>query len=123
MIRTGETRDEPALFAAQVAAQPDSVKGHLHFARGCARSGAYDLAIWHLGVATAGRNRFPKPFRAPRLDHLPIRERLARLPELLAPGQPPARFWRAFRGFAGERLGPAAAAAVDRAAVRYHSPP
>jgi hypothetical protein len=122
-LRTLETLDEPSLFAAQVAAQPDSVKGRNHHARILARAGRYDEAIWHLGVASAGRRRFPGPFRAPRLEGRSIDERLATLPELLAPGEPHERFWRAFRGFAGAHLGPGAAAAVDRAALRYHPPP
>lgn len=121
--RTAETLDERSLMWSQVDAQPDSIKGRMYHARILARDGELDEAIWHLGVASAGRQRFPGPFRAPRIDDLPIAERLATLPELLAPDRPAAEFWRAYRGFVAARLGPAAAAAVDRAAVRYHAPP
>lgn len=119
-LRTSETLDEASLFAAQVKARPDSVKGRLYHARSLARGGDYDEALWHLGVASAGRRRFPAPFEAPRLEGEPIAARLAALPQLLAPDRPPAEFWRAFRRFAVATLGPGAGAAVDRA-VRYHA--
>jgi hypothetical protein len=110
--RTWECRDQRSLFAAQVAARPDSIKGQLYHARALSRAAEHEQAIWHLGIAAAGRAAFPGPFRAPRLEELPIRERLAQLPALLAPGEPPARFWAAYRELVLRSLGPASAAAI-----------
>ena len=114
--RTVETSNSRTLLAAQVEAQPDSVKGHLYYARELGRAGEYEEAVWHLAIATAGRNRFPRPFVAPRLAGAPIAERYAALPELLAPGDPPTAFWPAFRAFAVRRLGAGAGLAIDRVA-------
>jgi hypothetical protein len=110
--RTWECRDQRSLFAAQVAARPDSIKGQLYHARALAKAGEHERAIWHLGIAAAGRRAFPGPFRAPRLEALPIGERLERLPGLLAPGEPPAQFWAAYRALVIRSLGPATARAI-----------
>lgn len=112
--RTWECRSERSLLAAQVAARPDSVKGQLYRARVLARGGEHLEAIWHLGVAAAGRAAFPGPFEAPRREGVPIRARLAELPELLAPEESPRAFWAGFRSFVARTLGPASAAALDR---------
>ncbi len=111
--RTAETFDQQSLLVAQIANQPDSVKGHLYYARVLDGVGAHREAVWHLAIATLGRKQFPAPFRAPSSAG-PIEERLASLPGRLAPDRPPAEFWKSFRAFVAERLSTAAAATLGQ---------
>ncbi len=117
MSRTAEVGNERALFAAQVISQPNSIKGHIYRARSLAAHRRYTLAVWHLGVASAGRQRFPRRFVAPTGDGLAPIPRLEQLPGLLAPDVEAWQFWRAFRGFAVHNLGAGAGAAIDAVAA------
>lgn len=112
--RTWECRDELALFSAQVASQPDSVKGHSWYALTLSRRGRHAEALWHLAVAAGGRTAFPRRWRAPssRLTSSP--RALERLPELAAPNIPPEVFWPAFRRLASRLTGPDTVALLDR---------
>lgn len=114
--RSLDVRDDLSLFSAQVQAQPDSVKGRLYYAQSLAAHGDYDEAVWQLGVAMSGRNRFPERWSVPQIEgEVPIDERLQLLPGLLAPQAPRDRFWIEFRRAAVEWLGKRVAPVIDRA--------
>ncbi|MCB9558015.1 MAG: hypothetical protein H6707_18015 [Deltaproteobacteria bacterium] len=110
-MRTTEWQTPHALFSAQVAAQPDSVKGRLYLARSFSARGKHLEAGWQLGLALVGRRSWPARWKAPRVDALPLAQRLARLPALIAPKDPD----QAIRGLveqARRLLGPSTALAL-----------
>jgi hypothetical protein len=117
IARTTDLRDDLTLFSAQVDSQPDSVKGHLYYAKALARRNQHAEAVWELGLAMSGRNHFPGRWQAPPIGReVPVMERLRLLPDLLAPGTPRDRFWAKFRGAAASNLGPEVIPVIDAAA-------
>jgi hypothetical protein len=118
--RALDWRTPHTLLAAQVEAQPDSVKGQLYYATLLGRAGQWDEAIWHLAIAADGRRSFPGRWRAPRLPlDLPAEQRVMRLPDLFARGATPLAYFGGLRRVAAETLGPSAASAVDDIVRRY----
>lgn len=115
-LRSREVGSNMDLLASQVETAPDSLKGRLHYARELAARGHAEEATWHIAVTYAGRRAFPDPsWRAPRdVEELPVEERLARLPELVAPGTAPAEYWRRLRPVARRFVGPQALPVIDR---------
>ncbi|HUS63211.1 MAG TPA: hypothetical protein VMZ28_01670 [Kofleriaceae bacterium] len=115
-LRSREIGSNMDLLASQVESAPDSLKGRLHYARELAARGHAEEATWHIAVTYAGRRAFPDPsWRAPRdVEELPVEERLARLPELVAPGTAPAEYWRRLRPVARRFVGPQALPVIDR---------
>ncbi|MEL6182356.1 MAG: hypothetical protein AAFS10_25595, partial [Myxococcota bacterium] len=118
VVRTLEWRSNMTLFQAQVSTQPNSLKGRLAYAQALISVNQPHEALWHFGVAVAGRGAFPEPWQAPtEADRLPVAQRLAMLPRLIAPGAPPELFLENFRPMATKMLGPGVHEALDTIAT------
>ncbi len=116
-VRSSETRSNLSLFAAQVVTAPDSMKGRLYYGRALAAEGAAEEALWQVAIAYDARLAFPGPWRAPReVEDLPVRERLRRLPQLVAPDMPAADYWRTLRPVAVRFAGRQVLPIIDRLA-------
>jgi hypothetical protein len=118
--RSLDWRTTESLMAAQVEAQPDSVKGHMHHATALAQAGRWDEALWHLAVAADGRRAFPGPWHAPLPGaDLSPEDRALRLPEVFAPGSDPLAYFGGLRRAATTLLGLRGGPAVDDLVRRY----
>jgi hypothetical protein len=118
-LRSREIGSSADLLAAQVDTAPDSVKGHLYYARELASQRQAEEAVWQVAIAYAGQRAFPRPWRAPRdVDRLPVRERLARLPQLVAPDMAPRDYWSLLRPVARRFVGRQSLPIIDDLAGR-----
>ncbi|MBH23308.1 MAG: hypothetical protein CMH57_02370 [Myxococcales bacterium] len=113
--RTLDWRSDLTLMRAQVQTQPSSLKGRLAYASELVRHGRPDEALWHFGVAVAGRGRYPEPWSPPEgADQLPLEDRLRLLHGLIAPEVTPAAFMAQFGGMATGLLGEGVKPALER---------
>lgn len=118
-LRSREVESNLSLLAAQVDTAPDSMKGHLQYGRTLAAEGEAHEALWQVAIAYAARRAYPGAWAAPRgVDSLPVEERLARLPELVAPTMAPRAYWRMLRPVAHRFVGRQALPIIDALAGR-----
>ena len=108
VLRAREWSAPLRLFAAQVREQPASVKGQIYYAQELAAHGRNVAALWHLALASAGRQAFPRQWRPPQRPRA-RKEVLVAIATLIAPGLAPAAAWRRTAVLARRFLGSPAA--------------
>lgn len=100
-LRSLDWRDEVRLQRSSLDACPAAVHGRFNLANELRARGEAERAVWHYGVAAAGRQAFPEPFDVPAFEAeatVPLHERLLQLPELVdAPD--PAQFYRGLHAY------------------------
>jgi hypothetical protein len=85
-LRTLDWSDDLTLHRAAVETCPASVHSRLILANTLRDRGEPEEAVWHYGVAGAGRSRFPRRFDVPAFEAeqtLALDERLSQLPALV----------------------------------------
>jgi hypothetical protein len=98
--RSLDWRSSLSLYESSTHACPAAVHNRLNLANAMRREGRSAEAVWHFGVAAAGRMAFPGPFEVAAFEAertVPVEERLPRLPELV--GADPATFWPGLHAF------------------------
>jgi len=98
--RSLDWRSSLSLYESSTRACPAAVHNRLNLADAMRREGRSAEAVWHFGVAAAGRMAFPGPFEVAAFEverTVPVEERLPRLPELV--GADPALFWPGLHAF------------------------
>jgi hypothetical protein len=98
--RSLDWRSSLSLYESSTRACPAAVHNRLNLANALRREGRSAEAVWHFGVAAAGRMAFPGPFAAEAFDvewTVPVEERLSRLPDMV--GADPALFWPGLHAF------------------------
>jgi hypothetical protein len=93
--RTLDWRDASTLYESSARACPAAVHNRLNLGEAMRRTGRPADAVWHFGMAAAGRHAWPGRFDVAAFDaerELAVGERLPRLPELVGAEHPRA-FW------------------------------
>lgn len=99
--RTLDWRDSVQLYESSARACPAAVHNRFNLGDAMRKAGRPADAVWHFGMAGAGRHAFPGEFDVEAFDvewTEPVERRLPRLPELV--GEPDARaFWAGLHRF------------------------
>lgn len=114
-VRTLDWSDGLTLYESSAKLCPAAVHGRLNLAHELRGRGRSADAVWHYGVAAAGRMAYPGPFEPAAFDVewlVPVEERLPQLPALL--GFPADRFWPSLHRFLVTTNAHAEAALVAR---------
>jgi hypothetical protein len=100
VIHTLNWRNNVSLFTASATHCPKALHNRFNLAQALSKAGRHEEAVWNFGLTGAMRALYPHPFEMPAFDieHLPVTQRLRRLPELTA-SPDPIGFWIGLHGY------------------------
>jgi hypothetical protein len=93
--RTLDWRDSVTVYESSAQACPAAVHNRFNLGDAMRKAGRPADAVWHFGLAAAGRHAYPDRFDVEAFDaerESPVEDRLPRLPELVGAENPRA-FW------------------------------
>lgn len=93
--RTLDWRDSVSVYESSAQACPAAVHNRFNLGDAMRKAGRPADAVWHFGLAAAGRHAYPGRFDVAAFEaerELPVEDRLPRLPELVGAENPRA-FW------------------------------
>ena len=104
--RSLDWRDSLSLYESSTLACPAAVHNRFNLADAMRRAGRTEDAVWHFGLAGAGRSAYPGRFEVEAFEaelEQPVEQRLPRLPDLVGASDPRGYWANMHRFFVEEQ--------------------
>lgn len=104
--RSLDWRDSLTLYESSTLACPAAVHNRFNLADAMRKAGRTEDAVWHFGLAGAGRSAYPGRFEVEAFDaelEQPVEKRLPKLPELVGASDPRSYWANMHRFFVKEQ--------------------